>query len=119
MESIEASGRSIEDAILQALARLGRRRDEVDVAVLQEPARGTRGMGAREARVRVTVKPPRRQGGAVMTPEMADAFLGDGGEDAGGQREFAGEPGTYADQDAADARQDAAYGDENSATHGR
>lgn len=75
MESIEASGRSIEDAILQALARLGRRRDEVDVAVLQEPARGTRGMGAREARVRVTVKAPRRQGAAVVTPEMADALL--------------------------------------------
>lgn len=75
MESIEASGRSIEDAILQALARLGRRRDEVDVVVLQEPARGVRGVGAREARVRVSLKPVRRGGGAVVTPEMADALL--------------------------------------------
>lgn len=75
MESIETSGRSIEDAILQALVRLGRRRDEVDVTVLQEPMRGSRGMSAREARVRVSIKPVRRRSAAVMTPEMADAFL--------------------------------------------
>lgn len=75
MESIEASGRSIEDAILQALVRLGRRRDEVDVTVLQEPARGTRGMGAREARVRVTLKALRARSAAVVTPEMADQLL--------------------------------------------
>ncbi|HEX9068556.1 MAG TPA: Jag N-terminal domain-containing protein, partial [Ktedonobacterales bacterium] len=55
MESIEASGRTVEDAILQALARLGRNRDEVEIAVLQEPSRGNRGMGTREARVRVWV----------------------------------------------------------------
>ena len=56
MESVEASGKSIEDAILQALARLGRNRDEVDITVLQEPSRGQRGIGAREARVRVYLK---------------------------------------------------------------
>ncbi|MDE3231336.1 MAG: Jag N-terminal domain-containing protein, partial [Chloroflexota bacterium] len=50
MESVEASGKTIEDAILQALARLGRTRDEVEVVVLQEPSRGARGMGVREAR---------------------------------------------------------------------
>ena len=59
MESVEASGKSIEDAILQALVRLGRNRDEVDITVLQEPSRGSRGMGAREARVRVRLKPSR------------------------------------------------------------
>jgi spoIIIJ-associated protein len=56
MESVEASGKSIEDAILQALVRLGRNRDEVDITVLQEPSRGQRGIGAREARVRVYLK---------------------------------------------------------------
>jgi spoIIIJ-associated protein len=56
VESVEASGKSIEDAILQALARLGRNRDEVDITVLQEPSRGQRGIGAREARVRVYLK---------------------------------------------------------------
>ncbi len=53
VESVEASGKTIEDAILQALNRLGRTRDEVEVVVLQEPSRGARGMGVREARVRV------------------------------------------------------------------
>jgi spoIIIJ-associated protein len=75
VESIEASGRSIEDAILQALVRLGRRRDEVDVTVLQEPMRGSRGMAAREARVRVAVRGARPRNAAVVTPEMADALL--------------------------------------------
>ncbi len=131
MESIEASGRSVEDAILQALARLRRQRDEVDVAVLQEPARGTRGMGAREARVRVTVRAPRRQSAAVVTPEMADALLAeeDGAEaviedgapyegDAGGTGYAAGEyagaagdenDGPYADEYGEDEGYDEGY----------
>jgi spoIIIJ-associated protein len=74
VESIEASGKSVEDAILQGLARLKKRRDEVDVVVLQEPARGTFGIGNKEARVRVSVRPASL--GAVITPEMADALLG-------------------------------------------
>lgn len=74
MESIEASGKSVEDAILQGLARLKKRRDEVEVVVLQEPARGTFGIGNKEARVRVSVRTVSL--GAVITPEMADALLG-------------------------------------------
>jgi len=74
VESIEASGKSVEDAILQGLARLKKRRDEVEVVILQEPARGTFGIGNREARVRVSVRPVSL--GAVITPEMADALLG-------------------------------------------
>jgi spoIIIJ-associated protein len=74
VESIEASGKSVEDAILQGLARLKKRRDEVDVEVLQEPSRGTFGIGNKEARVRVSVRPVSL--GAVITPEMADALLG-------------------------------------------
>ncbi|HKV57584.1 MAG TPA: RNA-binding cell elongation regulator Jag/EloR [Ktedonobacteraceae bacterium] len=74
MESIEASGKSVEDAVLQGLARLKKRRDEVDVVILQEPARGTFGIGNKEARVRVSVRPA--SVGAVITPEMADALLG-------------------------------------------
>ena len=74
MESIEASGKSVEDAILQGLARLKRRRDEVEISVLQEPARGAFGICNKEARVRVTVRSS--TSGAVITPEMADALLG-------------------------------------------
>jgi len=82
VESIEASGKSVDDAVLQALARLRRRRDEVEVAVLQEPSRGTFGIGSKDARVRVTVRTSNigasAATGAVITPEMADAILGPG-----------------------------------------
>jgi spoIIIJ-associated protein len=75
VENIEASGKTIDDAVLQALSRLGKRRDEVDVMVLQEPSRGTFGIGSKDARVRVTVRRPAATS-AVITPEMADAILG-------------------------------------------
>ena len=106
MESIEASGKSVEDAILQGLARLKKRRDEVDVVVLQEPSRGTFGIGNKEARVRVSVRPASL--GAVITPEMADALLGpDETEDellAGDEAEFEdeeieGEDDVYDDEE--------------------
>lgn len=84
MESVEASGKSIEDAILQALVRLGRNRDEVDITVLQEPSRGSRGMGAREARVRVRLKPSRAaQQPAPDEDELEQGEFGDGYEDEG------------------------------------
>lgn len=78
MDAVETSGKSIDDAILQALVRLGRRRDEVEVVVLQEPSHGVRGVGAKEARVRVWVKraPSAPGGGAVLTPDLADQWLG-------------------------------------------
>ncbi len=81
VESIEASGKSVDEAVQQALMRLGKRREDVEILVLQEPSRGTFGLGSKEARVRVTtretpfaVRPP--TSGAVITPEMADAILG-------------------------------------------
>ncbi len=93
MESIEASGKTIEEAVQQALTRLGKRRDEVEITVLQEATRGAFGLGSKDARVRVTVRPNVMSApaaptstptsgvsvarpGAVITPEMADAILG-------------------------------------------
>jgi spoIIIJ-associated protein len=75
VESIEASGKSVDEAIQQALARLGKRREEVEVVVLQEPSRGTFGIGGKDARVRVTLRPILA---AIITPELADAILGSG-----------------------------------------
>ena len=84
VESIEASGKSVDEAVQQALVRLGKRREDVEILVLQEPSRGTFGLGSKEARVRVStreipfaVRPP--SSGAVITPEMADAILGPDG----------------------------------------
>jgi spoIIIJ-associated protein len=77
MESVEASGKSIEDAILQALARLGRNRNEVDIQVLQEPNRGVRGIGVRDARVRVFVKPQHQNRSSAAEPAAAGADDGE------------------------------------------
>ncbi len=99
MESIEASGKSVDEAVMQALARLGKRRDEVEIAVLQEPSRGTFGLGSKDARVRVTVRSGST--GAVITPEMADAILGpDGPEVALPDEEI------YDDEDEEDYEED-------------
>jgi spoIIIJ-associated protein len=77
VESIEASGKSVDEAVQQALARLGKRREDVDVTILQEPGRGPFGIGSKEARVRVAVR-PQVSSGAIITPAMADAILGPG-----------------------------------------
>src|SRR5260370_18942162 len=82
VERIEASGKSVDDAVFQALVRLKKRRDEVEIAVLQEPSRGAFGLGNKEARVRVTVRP--NNVGAIITPQMADAILGPEGTEAEG-----------------------------------
>jgi len=65
MDSIEVSARTVETAIEEALARLGKKRDEVEVKVLKEGSRGILGIGAEEARVLVTVLP------AMPTPAAA------------------------------------------------
>jgi len=53
MGGVEASGRTVEEAIEHALEELGVSRDEVDVQVLSEPKAGILGVGGAQARVRV------------------------------------------------------------------
>lgn len=53
MGGVEASGKTVEEAIEHALAELGAERDEVEVEVLAEPKGGILGVGGSEARVRV------------------------------------------------------------------
>ena len=55
METVEVSGRTVEDAVARALAQLGRRRDQVDVEVVHEGSRGFLGIGGEDSIVRVTV----------------------------------------------------------------
>ncbi len=55
MESLEVSARTVNEAIQQALAMLGKSRDEVDISVLSEGSRGILGIGSEEARILVSV----------------------------------------------------------------
>jgi spoIIIJ-associated protein len=106
VESIEASGKSVDDAVLQALASLKKRRDEVEITVLQEPSRGTFGLGNKEARVRVTVRSGST--GAIITPQMADAILGTEEEEYLEEEEA----GEYDDEEFAEDEEEVFEGDE-------
>jgi len=55
-DSIELAAASVEEAVKEALEQLGAREDEVAIEVLATPRAGVLGMGARQARVRVTRK---------------------------------------------------------------
>lgn len=55
MPSIETTGKTIEEALEDALQKLQVSPERVEVEVLQEPERGVLGMGGAEARIRVTV----------------------------------------------------------------
>lgn len=57
MEEVEKAGRTVNEAVEQALAELGIETDQAVVEVLEEPSRGLFGiLGARPAKVRVRVK---------------------------------------------------------------
>lgn len=57
MKSVEAEGRTSQEAIKVALKKLGASRQQVKVEILAEEDRGLFGMkGARPARVRVSLK---------------------------------------------------------------
>lgn len=56
MKQAEGSGRTVEEAVDQALSDLGVSREDVEVEVLDPGTRGMLGLGARDARVRVTLR---------------------------------------------------------------
>jgi spoIIIJ-associated protein len=68
-QAIEAAGADVEAAIAAGLARLGVDRDAVEIEVLDEGSRGLFGLGGREARVRLAIKP--RPGPAVPAAPVA------------------------------------------------
>lgn len=58
MNKIVATGKTIEDAVAQGLARWGVSQDRVSVQVLSQPSRGFLGLfGAKEAKVELTLLP--------------------------------------------------------------
>lgn len=56
-DSVEVSAKTVDDAVSEALARLGLPRDQVDVLVLSEGSRSLFGLRSEPARVRVTPRP--------------------------------------------------------------
>jgi spoIIIJ-associated protein len=82
VNSAEGTGRTVEEAIREALRILGVGRDEVDLIVLDEGSRGMLGLGARPAHVRLTLlseaegeaaTPPAREEGGGEEIAGADA----------------------------------------------
>ena len=58
MDSVEAEGSSIDEAIDSALKLLGATRDRVEIEILNNAVRGLFGIGSRKARVRATLRAP-------------------------------------------------------------
>jgi len=67
----EGAGRTVEEATERALMQLGASHEDVDVVVLDAGTRGMLGLGAREARVRVTL----REGAAATAHRLAERVL--------------------------------------------
>ena len=57
MKSVETTGKTIEEAILMAVAKLGVQRDNLEIEVLEQPVKGLFGIiGGRDAKIRATIK---------------------------------------------------------------
>lgn len=72
MGDVEASGRSVEEAVEKALQQLGLEREQVEVEVLSQGRAGILGFGGEEARVRVR---PVAEMGVEGDTEMAVEVL--------------------------------------------
>ena len=55
MDPLETTGKTVDEATAKALSQLGAERDEVEVVVVDKGRSGVFGIGAEEARVRVTL----------------------------------------------------------------
>lgn len=56
--TLEVIAPTVEDAIQKGLAQLSLSQDAVDVEILDAGSRGLFGLGSRQARIRLTIKPP-------------------------------------------------------------
>lgn len=70
-DSIEVSAPTVDQAISQALQQLGALEDDVAIEVLSTPRAGVFGLGARQARVRVTRQSPPGASSTVQSPPPA------------------------------------------------
>ncbi len=67
----EQTAATVEAAIRQALEELGAHEDDVTIEVLSTPRSGVLGLGARQARVRVTRRPPEAATSRAQSPPPA------------------------------------------------
>lgn len=70
-DSIEVTAATIDEAISQALVQLQAEQDGVTIEVLSTPRAGLLGLGARQARVRVTRRSPEAATSGVTSPPPA------------------------------------------------
>jgi spoIIIJ-associated protein len=77
VKSAEGTGRTVEEAIRDALRVLGARREDVDLVVLDEGGRGVLGLGTRAAHVRLTLLSETEEDEA-LTSEPREAAPGEG-----------------------------------------
>ncbi|HSR12824.1 MAG TPA: RNA-binding cell elongation regulator Jag/EloR [Thermodesulfobacteriota bacterium] len=69
MKSVETEGKTIEDAISRACGELKAPREDLEIEVLTQPSGGFLGLGARNAKIRASLKPkPEAPPPVVETP---------------------------------------------------
>ena len=90
MEWVEAVGKTVDDAVEEAMSALGEEsRDAVSIEVVEEPKKGFLGIGGQEARVRVTMKPKKRRrrgrGGGRARGDKRDKQQGGAKAQSGGK----------------------------------
>lgn len=77
MRVVEAAGRTVDEAVRDALRQLGVGRDQVEIEILEEGSKGLFGLlGSRRARVRVELKP-----GVEVPVFEGPSFVEDGFDD--------------------------------------
>jgi spoIIIJ-associated protein len=78
MQELEASGKTVEQAIRKAIDKLNVSREEVDVTILREGKPGIMGIGGEEARVQVRILVPsenRESTLSKVTREVLETLL--------------------------------------------
>ncbi len=70
MQAVEAEGSTVEEAVEATLRQLNVSRDRVDIEVLSRATKGFLGIGVKRARVRATLRAPRRDTAAASRPRV-------------------------------------------------
>lgn len=77
MKELEASGKTVDEAIQIALDKLGATEDQVEVVILKKGKSGVLGMGAEEARIKVKLlaEPNNKSNTAEMAKDVLETLL--------------------------------------------